>query len=65
MTATVTHNQSMSGVILNGARSGFFRKLETSWFSQPLHHEYNSRPTDLNITAYLDRIHVLNIYLAR
>ncbi len=29
----------------------------------PLHAEYNSRQTALNITAYyLDRIHVLNIF---
>ncbi len=32
MTATVTHNQSMSGVILTGARSGFFVESERRGF---------------------------------
>ncbi len=34
MTATVTHNQSMSGVILNGARSGFFNSRRIMVFTR-------------------------------
>ncbi len=52
-----------SGAILNGARRGFFKGQSVVVFtrskSTPLPSRVQFMPTTCNITAYLDRIHML------
>ncbi len=72
MTATVTHNQSTgverstewSGVILTWARSGFLKNRSVVVFTRSTTAPSRGQfmPTARNITAYLARIHMLNIF---